>query len=586
LPIYHSQFSVPVAGLNNSGIMSYNPNGYDFWRFFSMSFPLVRRVSSPGLLHMIAVGFAICAIALSTTGLSRAQGSKSQSQTGLSNAQRMDVMRSKLEAMRRSLDNAIAAMNAKDSGDKTRNPEDPRERLRGLDKEVGSVLTEVNDLHSKEDRSEKYDASKLDGLETSVADLNTRVEAALQSTAGARTAGDQISSDYHPKQQKGKRRMLGLLPGKSSDKYAELTGSVAPGRDRVLFLEATKEVRKGSHETGRLLFTTIITTYPDSAYLPMAKLAIADSFYLEGTTSSLIQAGQAYQDWLTFFPTDALADAAMLKVAETEMRQMGLSDRDITHARKAEQRLKVLLQQYPQTKLRPDVELRMREVQDNLAEHNFTIAEFYRGRYVNKKGGLKGEQDRLKEIVDKYPNYCRMDEVLFRYAWTFQEAEEPDEAAKFYQQLVRDYPNSDFVEKAKDQLNIIGAAIPEPDPIKKSLPPPCDKPTFMRNMMQQVSGNANVTTSHDGILITRKGEGTDLIDKAIANNGQLPEGVNPVFQRSTPPSAPIRDTPSSTPDAQDKKKVGISIQSNSNNSLPDANPATRPRSTQSPTPKP
>jgi len=30
----------------------------------------------------------------------------------------------------------------------------------------------------------------------------------------------------------------------------------------------------------------------------MAKLAIADSFYLEGGTSSLIQAGQAYQDWL------------------------------------------------------------------------------------------------------------------------------------------------------------------------------------------------------------------------------------------------------------------------------------------------
>jgi len=61
-------------------------------------------------------------------------------------------------------------------------------------------------------------------------------------------------------------------------------------------------VRKGDHETGRLLFTTIITTYPDSPYLPMAKLAIADSFYLEGTTSALIQAGQAYQDWLTFFP--------------------------------------------------------------------------------------------------------------------------------------------------------------------------------------------------------------------------------------------------------------------------------------------
>jgi outer membrane protein assembly factor BamD len=518
-------------------------------------------------LRVVTLTISAIALLAATSIVAFSQANKSQTSTGLSNVQRMDVMRSKLDAMRRSLENAISSINAKDAGDKTKNPEDPRERLRTLVKEVTSVLSEVNNLHAKEDRSEKYDASQLDTLEASVADLNTRVEAGLQATAGARTAGDQISSTYQPKPQKGKRRLLGLLPGKKNDKYTELTGSVAPGRDRVLFLEATKEVRKSAHDTGRLLFTTIITTYPDSIYLPLAKLAIADSFYLEGTTSALIQAGQAYQDWLTFFPTDPLADSAMMKVAETEMRQMGLSDRDITHARKAEQRLKALLQQYPQTRLRPEVLERLRQVQDNLAMHNLQIARFYfDARYKGKKGGLKGSQDRLKEIVEKYPNFCLMDEVLYRFATTFQEEEEPDQAAKFYQQLVRDYPNSEFVEKAKEQLNIIGAAIPEPDPIKKSLPQ-CEKPTFMQNMMQQVTGSANVSTSRDGILITKHGEGTDLIDKAIANNGQLPEGVQPVIQRDAPKkqTAPPQSTPpSATPDST----------------------ATRPRSTQSPTPKP
>ena len=139
----------------------------------------------------------------------------------------------------------------------------------------------------------------------------------------------------------------------------------------------------------------------------------------------------------------------------------------------------------------------------------------------------------MKEIVEKYPNFCLMDEVLFRYATTYQEEEEPDEAAKLYQQLVRDFPNSEFVDKAKDQLKIIGAAIPDPDPIKKSLLP-CEKPTFMQNMMQQITGSANIPTSHDGILITRHGEGTDLIDKAIANNGTLPDNAQPqpVFDRT------------------------------------------------------
>ena len=526
---------------------------------------LFSMLKSRALRHAVSFALVVCAIALAANAVF-SQGKKTdQVQSGLSNVQRMDVMRSKLDSMRRSLESAIAGVNAKDSTDKTKNPDDPRARLRGLVKEVGSVSSEVSDLHTKEDHAEKYDASKLDGLEASVTDLNTRVDAALQATASARKASDQISPTYQAKPEKGKRRLFGILPGKSQDKYSELTGSIAPGRDRTLFLEATKEVRKGNHETGRLLFTTIITTYPDSPYLPMAKLAIADSFYLEGTTSALVQAGQAYQDWLTFFPTDQLADAAMMKVAEAEMRQMGLSDRDITHARKAEQRLKALLQQYPQTKLRPDVEVRLREVQDNLAMHNLQIARFYYdARYKGKKGGLKGSQDRLKEILEKYPNFCLMDEVLFRYATTFQEEEEPDEAAKYYQQLVRDYPNSEFVDKAKDQLNVIGAAIPEPDMIKKSLPT-CEKPTFMQNMMQQITGSADVTTNHDGILITRHGEGTDLIDKAIQNNGQLPEGgVQPVIQRSAPVSrtSPQPATNTATPDS------------------------TRPRSVQSPTPKP
>ena len=517
---------------------------------------LIRKAS---LGHLVRVLLFIGALLALSLGQPRAIFAQTtQPQSDQSNVQRLNVMRSKLDAMRRSLSSAIAAINSSDSGDKAKNPDDPRERLRGLDKEVASVLSEVNNLQGKEDRAEKYDTSQLAGLETSVAELNTRVDAALQATASAR-AGE-TTSNYRPKQ-KSKRRFFGLLPGKKNDKYEELTGTVAPGRDRVLFIEAATQVRKGSHETGRLLFTTIINTYPDSRYLALAKLAIADSFYLEGTTSALIQAGQAYQDWLTFFPTDQLADDAMLKVAESEMRQMGLSDRDITHARKAEQRLKVLLQQYPQTGLRRDAELRLREVQDNLAMHNLQIARFYiDARYKPKKGGLKGGQDRLKEIVEKYPNFCNMDEVLYLYAWTFQEEEEPDEAAKLYQQLVRDYPNSEYVEKAKEQLNVIGAPIPDPDPIKKDLPP-CEKPGFMANVMQQITGSANVTTSRDGILITRHGEGTDLIDKAIANNGELPENVQPVIQRTTPTPQPIQSNPNSAP-------------------------AERPRVTQTPTPKP
>ena len=482
---------------------------------------------------------AICAsLIFAFAGAVWAQGN---AQSDLSTVQRLDVMRSKLEAMHRSLSSAISSMGPAPSEKEKKNPDDPRERLRGLDKEVNSILAEVNDVRSKQERSDKYDHTILDRLETSVAEMNTRVEAGLQSTASARTAVASSSSNGGKKKKKG-GGFLGLFGGGGDNKYEELTGTVAPGRDRVLFEEAAKEVRRGSHETGRLLFATIINTYPDSPFLPLAKLAIADSFYLEGTSSSLVQAAQAYLDWLTFFPTDPLADDAMLKVAEAEMRQMGLSDRDITHARKAEQRLKALLQQYPQTNLRPVVEDHLREAQESLAMHNLGVARFYyEARYNKGRGtGLKGAQSRLKEIIDKYPNFSMRDEVLFRLGTTYQLEEEPDEAAKYYQDLLRNFPNSDYVEKAREQLSIIGAAIPEPDPARKNVMP-AEKPGMIGSLMQQVSGRADVTVNGDGVLISKdKKEGrNDLIDEAVKYNGQLPANLTPTapVQRSTRPAS-------------------------------------------------
>ncbi|MGH9971639.1 MAG: outer membrane protein assembly factor BamD [Pyrinomonadaceae bacterium] len=492
--------------------------------------------------RFFAVAALCLALGLSMFMTALAQGGKQQSD--LSAIQRLDVMRSKLDSLRRSLNNAISTLEPK-ATDKKEATDDPRQRLRGLEKEVGSILSEVNDIRGKQERSERYDATVLDRLETSVTDIDTRVQAGLQATASARTA-NVASASSTPSKKKKKGKFFGLFGGGGEEKYADLTGTVAPGRDRVLFEEAAKQVRKGSHETGRLLFTTIINTYPDSPFLALAKLAIADSFYLEGTTSALIQAAQAYQDWLTFFPTDPLADDAMLKVAESEMRQMGLSDRDITHARKAELRLKVLLQQYPQSKLRPDVENRLREVQENLAMHNLQIGNFYyKAKFEVGKGGLKGAQSRYREIVEKYPNFSFMDEVLFRLATTYQHEEEPDEAAKYYQQILRNHPNSEFADKAREQLSIIGAPVPEPDPTRKSAPPP-ERPGFMGNLMQQVSGRADVTVDKNGVLISKDGkEGGDLIDEALKYNGQLPAVTTPQapVQRGTSKPAP----PSSTP---------------------------------------
>src|SRR6266567_9072621 len=201
-------------------------------------------------------------VVLGLFGAARAQNRGTQSD--LSAVQRLDVMRSKLDALRRSLSSGIAGLPQKPAADKGKNKansDDPRVRLQGLDKEVSSILSEVNDLHAKADRSERYDATRLDGLETSVTEIETRVQVALTETASARTGNASTAATTSaPRRQKKKGHLFGLIGGGGgSKKYDEILGGPAPGRDRVLFEEAAKEVRKGNYDTGRLLFTTIIT---------------------------------------------------------------------------------------------------------------------------------------------------------------------------------------------------------------------------------------------------------------------------------------------------------------------------------------
>ncbi|MCC6327240.1 MAG: outer membrane protein assembly factor BamD [Acidobacteria bacterium] len=464
-------------------------------------------------------------------------------------ATRLEVMKQKLETIRRSAASSASVLKEENSDKAAKedkaNADSPLARLLSIEKEASRLQSDVNGLRAKLDRSEKYEASEIDQLEAAVGDLQVRADAVLVETANARANPESLVGK--PREKKKKKKFLGIFGGGGPDEYEELIGAVTPGRDRELFIVATREVRKKNYDVGRLLFQTIITTYPDSPYLPMAKLAVADSFYLEGSTSALIQAIAAYQDWLTFFPTHPLADRVVLKIAESEMRQIGLPDRDATRAKRAEIKLKALLQQYPNSILKDEAERRLMEVQDNLGLHNLYIANYYYTQSVEQgKSGLKGSQSRYREILDKYPNFSFMDEALYKLANTYLVEEETDQAARYFQRIIRDFPNSEWVDKSKEQLKLIGADIPEPDPVRAKVLAP-EKASFFANFKNQLFGIYPMTIDKNGVLMTSKfdEEKFELIDQIIENQGdilvnQIPQALTTVIsqrQASTQPKA-------------------------------------------------
>jgi outer membrane protein assembly factor BamD len=233
-----------------------------------------------------------------------------------------------------------------------------------------------------------------------------------------------------------------------------------PGRDKELYETAEQKLKKSRYDEARLLYNVVITTYPDSEYLPLSKLSIADSFYLEGGSSNLEQAIGGYKDFAQYFPTHPLTCAVKLKIAHSHMRQMNAFNRDWTPAKKAELQLKATEISCQNSPLLGQIQQNLREVQQILGLHERDIANFY----MANRQAYKAAEGRWRDIVANYPYFTYRDEALFKLGVALIEQEQPEEAAQFFTELLRNIPKSEFAEEAKKYLEKLGKPIPEPDP--------------------------------------------------------------------------------------------------------------------------
>jgi len=191
-------------------------------------------------------------------------------------------------------------------------------------------------------------------------------------------------------------------------------GSKQP--DKVLFDKAMDAMRHNRFDVARLTLQTLINTYPDSEFIARAKLTVGDSWYAEGGTAALAQAEQEYSDFQIFFPNMPEAAEAQLKIANIHYQQMEKSDRDYTHAKRAEDEYRKVILQYPDnTKVVIEAKRKLLEVQEVLADREFGI-----GRFYFLRESYPASIARLQSLVEKYPLYSRADEALYMLGGNYE----------------------------------------------------------------------------------------------------------------------------------------------------------------------
>ena len=132
---------------------------------------------------------------------------------------------------------------------------------------------------------------------------------------------------------------------------------------------------------------------------------------------------------------------------------------------------------------------------------------------------------------------------------TYVLEEETDQAARYFQRIVRDFPNSEWVEKSKEQLGLIGAEIPQPNPERMGIRPPEDT-SFFQNFKNQLFGIYPMTIDKNGVLMTKDfdKEKFELIDQIIENQGdiltnQIPQALTTVISQRQVTPQPQQQAP-------------------------------------------
>lgn len=173
---------------------------------------------------------------------------------------------------------------------------------------------------------------------------------------------------------------------------------------------AMQRIAKGHYYTGRNLLQQILPRIPpeDRDLLPRVQLAIADSYFSDKGALNYGEALNGYRNFLTYFPNHEKADHAQYMVGMSLFKQVLAPDRDQAQTLKAIEEFRKVGANYPES---PYVEKARHQIDlcfDLLAEHERVIGWFYQRRKV-----WQAAIDRYTEILEKYPNYHRMNRVMF-----------------------------------------------------------------------------------------------------------------------------------------------------------------------------
>ena len=232
----------------------------------------------------------------------------------------------------------------------------------------------------------------------------------------------------------------------------DVTPANVANPDRFLYDRGMASLKEEKWLEAREYFRQVVDNYPGSPLRPDAKLGLGDAYLGESSAESLVLADNEYREFLTFYPRSPRADYAQYQLAMTYFEQMRAPDRDQTPTREALAELEALFTRFPDSPLIPEAKRKWREARDRLSDHNFGVGLLYYRLRV-----YAGAVSRFQEILKEDPGFTRRDGVYYYLAEIFLRADNKAEAIPYYNRLVTEFAESEYLERAQERLMELSA---------------------------------------------------------------------------------------------------------------------------------